>query len=140
MDYIRLYLEENMATNEDIEEYFKKLELSYEELSENVWVLNIEEQGIDNLVINHEEPILLFRIKLMDAPQKNREQFFQRLLELNASDLTHGAYALEEENVVLVDTLQSENLDLNEFEASIEALSFAAIQHYPELSGYREKK
>lgn len=129
-----------MATDKDIENYFDELELSYQKISDGVWVLNLEDQGIDNLVINHEEPIVLFRIKLMDAPEKNREQFFKRLLELNATDLTHGAYALEEENVVLVDTLQAENLDLNELSASIDALSFAAIQHYSELSSYREKK
>ena len=129
-----------MTTNKDIENYFEELELSYQKVSDGVWVLDIEEQGINNLVINHEEPILLFRIKLMDAPKKNREQFFKRLLELNATDLTHGAYALEEENVVLMNTLQSENLDLNELEASIDALSFAASQHYTELSGYRENK
>lgn len=129
-----------MATNREIENYFEELELPYQNVSDGVWVLDIEEQGINNLVINHEDPILLFRIKLMDVPRKNREQFFKHLLELNATDLTHGAYALEEENVVLVDTLQSENLDLNELEASIDALSFGAIQHYPELSGYRENK
>jgi uncharacterized membrane-anchored protein YitT (DUF2179 family) len=58
-------------------------------------------------------------------------------LELNLTDLAHGAYALEENNVVLVDTLQSEYLDLNELQASIESLAFAAVQNYEELSSYR---
>jgi hypothetical protein len=59
------------------------------------------------------------------------------MLELNLTDLVHGAYALEENNVVLVDTLQTENLDLNELQASIESLAFAAVQNYEELSSYR---
>ena len=126
-----------MATNRDIEAYFDKLKLDYKTVGEGIWVLNLEDQGIDNFVINHEPPVIVLRIKLMDIPAKNREQFFQRLLELNGTELLHGAYALEENNVVLVDSLQSEHLDLNELEASIESLAFAATQNYSELSSYR---
>ena len=126
-----------MATNTDIENYFDELELDYENVGEGIWVLNLEDQGIDNLVINHEPPIVVLRIKLMEAPEKKREQFFQQLLELNLTDLVHGAYALEGNNVVLVDTLQSEHLDLNELQASIESLAFGATQNYEELANYR---
>jgi hypothetical protein len=126
-----------MATDRDIEAYFDKLELEYKTVGEGIWVVNLEDQGVDNFVIDHEPPVIVLRIKLMDAPKKNREQFFRRLLELNGIDLLHGAYALEEKNVVLVDSLQSEHLDLNELEASIESLAFAATQNYAELSNYR---
>ena len=126
-----------MATNSEIKSFFDKLEISYDTVGEGIWVLNLEDQGIDNLVINHEPPLILFRIKLMDMPNKNREEFFGRLLELNATELVHGAYALEEENIILIDSLQSENLDINELEASIESLAFAATQHYSELSKFR---
>jgi len=126
-----------MATNSEIESFFDQLEIPYDTVGEGIWVLNIEEQGIDNLVVNHEPPLILFRIKLMGMPRKNRDQFFRRLLELNATDLVHGAYALEEDNVILIDSLQSEHLDINEIEASIESLAFAATQHYPELSKFR---
>jgi hypothetical protein len=37
-----------------------------------------------------------------------------------------------------VDSLQSENLDFNEFQASVEALSMAISTHYPILKGYRD--
>ena len=126
-----------MATNSEIESFFEELEISYDTVGEGIWVLNLEEQGIENLVINHEPPLILFRIKLMDMPSKNREEFFKRLLELNATDLVHGAYGLEEGNIILIDSLQSENLDINELEASIESLAFAATQHYAELSKFR---
>jgi hypothetical protein len=129
--------EEIMATNLDIEAYFDKLELDYKTVGDGIWILNLEDQGVSNLAISHEPPVLFLRIKLMDAPEKNREQFFQRLLELNLTDLLHGAYALEGNSVVLVDSLQSEHLDLNELQASIESLAFAATQNYEELSSYR---
>lgn len=125
-----------MASNQDIQAYFDQLELSYEQVGEGMWVLNLEDQGVDNLVINHEEPVLLFRIKLREAPKKNREIFLTQLLVMNATDLVHGAYALEGDSVILVDTLQSENLDLNELEASIDSLALAAVQSYTELASY----
>jgi hypothetical protein len=50
--------------------------------------------------------------------------------------MIHGAYALEQNNVVLVDTLESETMDLEEFRASLEAIGLALAQHYPRLSQY----
>ena len=44
-----------------------------------------------------------------------------------------GAYGLEEDNVVIVDTLQSENLDFNEFQASLDAIAMAVREHYEEI-------
>jgi hypothetical protein len=45
-----------------------------------------------------------------------------------------GAYGLEDNAVVIVDSLQSENLDYNEFQASIDAIAYAVHDHYAELS------
>jgi hypothetical protein len=74
----------------------------------------------------------------MDVPQHNREAFFRLLLELNASELIHGAYGLEDNNVVLIDTLQSEHLDLNELQATLDALLLAINQDYQKLKTFRE--
>jgi hypothetical protein len=46
----------------------------------------------------------------MPVPTTRRETFYRRLLELNATDIPHGAFGIEQENVVLIDTLQVENL------------------------------
>lgn len=54
--------------------------------------------------------------------------------------MTHGAYAIDEDNnVIIVDTLESENLDLNEFQASIDSIIMAIAQDYKELIAYIEK-
>lgn len=125
-----------MASNQEIQAYFEQLGLPYQQVGEGMWILNMEEQGVPNLVVNHEPPILLLRIKLREVPKKAREAFFERLLRMNATDLVHGAYALEGDNVVLMDTLQSENLDLNELEASIDSLALAAVESYKQLASY----
>ena len=53
----------------------------------------------------------------------------QTLLELNATDLVHGAYGLEGDEVILVDALELQDLDYSEFQASLESLSLAVTSH-----------
>jgi hypothetical protein len=51
------------------------------------------------------------------------------LLELNATDVVHGAYGLEDGEVVLSDTLELETLDFQEIQASVESIQLAASGH-----------
>jgi hypothetical protein len=74
----------------------------------------------------------------MELPNKRREEFFKLLLEINASDMIHGAYGIEDNNVVLIDTLQAENLDYNEFQATLEALMLSSTQDYQKLKAFRD--
>jgi len=77
-------------------------------------------------------------MKLMEIPKVRCEDFFKLLLELNATDMIHGADGLEGDNVVLIDTLQSEHLDFNEFQASLDALLLASTQDYQKLNAFRD--
>jgi hypothetical protein len=69
----------------------------------------------------------------MDVPQKT-DGLFKRLLQMNRT-LVHGAFVLDEEGkkVIFRDTLQLENLDKNELESSINALSIALAEYAGEL-------
>ena len=55
------------------------------------------------------------------------------MLEYNARDLVHGSYGLEGDHVVLTDTLELDNLDYNEFEASVDSITLAVASHYSRL-------
>ncbi len=50
--------------------------------------------------------------------------------------MVHGAYALDGKNVVIVDTLEGDTLDVEELQASIEAISLAVVQHHAIHSKY----
>ena len=123
-----------MATREDIEHYLVQMGHPHETIADNMWVVRDEA----NLVISYEPPLVIFRSKLMDTPKKNREAFFRLLLELNASEMIHGAYGVEGNSVVLIDTLQSEHLDLNEFQATLDALLLAVTRDYQHLKLFRD--
>jgi hypothetical protein len=74
----------------------------------------------------------------MKVPENGCLELFTKLLELNANDVLHGAYALESGNIVLVDTLEYEYTDYSELRATLDAFSLALSQHYPILSQYRD--
>jgi hypothetical protein len=58
------------------------------------------------------------------------------LLRLNATDMVHGAYAVDGKHVVIIDTLEGDTLDVEELQASIEAISVAVAQQHGMLAKY----
>jgi hypothetical protein len=126
-----------MTIREKTERYLVNLALTYEEVGAGAWLVHDEEKGLENVVVMVSEPLVLIRVKVMELPEGGREEFYEELLRLNAADLLHGAYALEGSNVILVDTLEGETMDLEEFQASLDSIGLALVQHYKVLSRYR---
>ena len=123
-----------MRTNQDIEGYLIRMGLRYEELAEGTWVIHDEYESIDNIVVTHNAPIVLFRVKLLDVPKSGDLQgLFRLLLEFNATEMVTGAYAIEGNAIVALDTLQSENMDYNEFQAVVDGLTLCISNHYDRL-------
>lgn len=127
-----------MANREDIEAYLLRAGLSFEEARENLWVVRDQSMG-ERIAIHLDEPLVLFRLKVLDLDQiERREAFFAKLLELNAEDMVHGAYGLSDGSVVLTCALRSAHLDYEEFQGTIDDFSLAMSKHYPVLAAYRE--
>jgi hypothetical protein len=126
-----------MAENK-VEQYLIDLMFTYREVEKNLWYVDDEDHGLQGVAIMLADPLVVFRVVVMDASREKRLELFTKLLELNASDMVHGAYALENEKIVLIDTLEYATLDYGEFRATLDAFSLALTQHYPILSSYRE--
>ena len=125
-----------MVTQNDIEIYLDDCGFPFESVSDGVWRVESPDNNVDNIIMSYEDPILLLRVNLMKVPDSNRESFYERLLQLNATEIPHGAFGIENDIVVLIDTLQVENLDRNELQASTDSLGFTVAQYYPELKEY----
>ena len=110
--------------------------MSHEEPQEELVVIDDEDRGIKNLVIDCEVPILILEQVIMSMPESSSD-FCKRLLQINRT-LVHGAFVLNEEGTTLLfrDTLQLENLDRNELEGSIDALSLAMAEYGGELVSF----
>jgi hypothetical protein len=124
-----------------VKQYLLEMEIPIvsEDLAEELVVVDDEDNGIKNLMIDCEDPILVMEQIIMKVPQDPGD-FFKRLLQMNR-DLVHGAFVLDEnaEFILFRDTLQLENLDRNELEATIHALSLALAEYSQELLGYAKK-
>ena len=110
--------------------------MSQEDAQEELIGIDDEERGIKNLVIDCESPILILEQVIMPMPQDSSD-FCKRLLQMNRT-LVHGAFVLDDEGTTLLfrDTLQLENLDRNELEGSIDALSLALAEYGSELVSF----
>ena len=127
------------SVKEKLESFFINLQLTYEEVGENMWLISDDENNVGYVVVYAEEELVTLRAKVMQIPSENREKYFEELLRLNA-EMVHGAYAIEEDSVILIDSLVAPTMDLEEFQASLDSTGLALAQHYPRLAKYRDKK
>jgi hypothetical protein len=131
-----------MITREDMLSFFDRLyggRGTVTELEPNLWLLKTPEDA--EVVVHYAPPVVILRVRVMELPasEPRRGELFRQLLEYNARDLVHGSYGLEGDHVVLTDTLELENLDFNEFEASFESMTLALASHLGALATYRER-
>lgn len=125
-------------TRQRIESFLRTLGLSFDELDADTWIIDDEERGVENVIVVHEEPVIIFRLKVADLPPGDHCALYEELLRLNGTDLMHGAYALEGDDlggtsVVLMNTLLSETIDIEEFQATLDAISLSVAEHYERL-------
>lgn len=126
---------------ECVKNYLSELHLTVveENAAEGLVVVDDEASGVRNLVVDCEDPILIVEQFILPVPAEPGD-LFRRLLQMNRT-LVHGAFVLDEEGqaVLFRDTLQLENLDLNELEGSIRALSLGLAEHGAELLGFAKR-
>ena len=92
-----------MLNKEDIEGYLNRLAAegdSFSELEPNLWVVKPSGALDFDVIVNYSPPVVIFRVKVMSLPSnaESRAILNHRLLELNASELVHGAYGNENNN------------------------------------------
>lgn len=126
---------------ETVKQYLHDLEIpiTQEIPEEELVIVNDEENGIKDLIIDCEDPLLIFEQVILAVPA-NPGNLFERLLKMNRN-LVHGAFVLDDEGKTIFfrDTLQLENLDLNELEGTIKALSLALFENMDELLEFSKR-
>jgi hypothetical protein len=123
-----------MITLDDLESYLIRMDVDYEEIAEGMYLVRSREEQLP-IVVHHSPPLLVLRLKVTDLPPTGtpREELYRTLLELNASDVVHGAYGLEGDELVLGLSLQLESLDYGMLQAAIESLLMAASSHMEKI-------
>lgn len=103
-----------------------------------MWLVHDPGSG-ERIVVRLTDEMVIFRVKVMELDKvKSKEKLFQKLLELNASELIHGAYGLADGAVVLACVLRLANLDYEELQGTIDDFSLALTNHYETLASFRD--
>ena len=107
---------------------------------EEIVIVNDEERGVQNLVIDCEETVLVLEQLILKLDSGENAQVCKRILQMNR-DLVFGAFVLNEEGDALLyrNTLALENLDLNELDSTISALGLGLAENGEELLSFAAK-
>ena len=121
-------------TQEDVESYLLALGRTYESAGGTLVLTSgplSSGQGSTPIAIRVQPPIVELQLSIGAPPADAGRQLalYQRLLELNATDLLHSAYGIENGEIVLTASLELENLDRNELEAVLADIDMALLRH-----------
>jgi len=116
------------------------LQLNYNIIHENkgdgIIMISKENAGIKNMILGIAPPILIMEQHIFNIKNKN-EVVYRSLLQKNR-DIVHGAFVLDEtgDKVIFRDTLQVENLDLNELEGSLNSLGLLLSEYSDQIINF----
>ncbi len=114
-----------------------QLEIKYENAKNGIFMVNSEQDGIVNLIICVAHPIVIFEQFLFEVKPDANNVVFKALLQKNR-DIIHGAFVLDDtgRKVIFRDSLQLENLDKNEFEATLNSLSLLLSEYSEQIINF----
>jgi hypothetical protein len=132
-----------MVTKEDIEGFLDRLSAdgaSHTEVEPGLWVVRPSGELDFSVVVHYSPPVAVLRVKVMTLPTNPEAlaTLSRRLLELNATDLVHGSYGIEQDSIVMTEAVELAHLDYEEFRAAFESITVALASHLRELGAYRE--
>jgi hypothetical protein len=123
-----------MKTASDLETYLISSELPHERIGDNMWVVSVDSGSMSHVVLWIDSDVVGFRLKVTDLGDKAPGPLMRKLLELNASELVHCAYGIEEDAIVLVASQLLSTFDLEEFQAILDSFGIAVSTHHSILS------
>jgi hypothetical protein len=120
-----------MNYSEKVKEYLFELgyQIEKEIPEEQIFIISNEDNAVNNMVLDCEDNLLIIEQKLVDVTVDN-PALWKKVLQANRS-LIYGAYVLDEsgKHLIFRDTLELENLDKNELEASLNALALGLVEN-----------
>ena len=108
-------------------------DIQSEDVGEELVVISDEEKGVSNLIVDCEGELLLIEQYVFSLKNPDSSEVLKRLLNINLN-IVHGALGLDDEDrVIFRDTLQLQNLAVNELESSINSLGLMMAEYAEEF-------
>lgn len=117
-----------------------QLEIKHENQKEGIFIVSNESEGIIHLIICVAHPIVIFEQFIFEIKEEGH-QVYKSLLQKNR-DIIHGAFVLDQtgRKVIFRDSLQLENLDQNEFGATINSLSVLLSEYSEQIINFSKNR
>lgn len=117
-----------------------QLNIEHENQKEGIFIVSNEPEGIFNLIICVAYPIVIFEQFIFEIKAEGT-QVYKSLLQKNR-DIIHGAFVLDDtgRKVIFRDSLQIENLNQNEFEATLNSLSVLLSEYSEQIINFSKNR
>jgi len=123
-----------------VKDYLLNLEYNIvqEDTTEELFVVENPDGGIANLIVDCEDPILIIEGLLFKYQISDENPEIYKSLLIKNREIIHGAFTLDEsgKKVIFRDTLQLENLDQNELEATLNSLEMLLSEYSEEIISF----
>ncbi|HEY4013520.1 MAG TPA: CesT family type III secretion system chaperone [Polyangiaceae bacterium] len=125
-----------MRTVNDVEAYLLRLKRQFHAVEGQAGTFLVETgEGMPPVAVRVDSPLVVLRTHIGDLKANvDPTPLFRKLLELNAEQLVHASYGLEQDHIVLSNALELENLDFNELQATLDEIDVALAEHVPVLA------
>lgn len=125
-----------MRTGKDVEGYLYRLKRRFGPVEGETATFLVETSGdMPPVALRIDPPLVVLRAHIGDVKRgTDPSALFRKLLDLNARQLVHASYGLDDDHLVLSSALELENLDFNELQAALDEIDLALAQHLPELA------
>jgi len=125
-----------MATADDLEVYLTRLARPFEKVGDQTYLVGLGAEK-PPLGVRVSAPVVVFQVDVGALPgglaPAAEARLYRRLLELNATDLVHVAYGIENGHIALDAAMDLDSLDFREVDAVLADLDLAMAKHVPEL-------
>lgn len=127
-----------MRSANDVEAYLGKMNRRFSPVEDQAGTFLVHggAQGMPPTALRVDPPLVVLRVHVGDLEGDDgaNVDLFKKLLSLNAKELVHTSFGLEERRIVLAAALELENLDYNELEATLDEIDVTLAQQVPSLA------
>jgi hypothetical protein len=123
-----------MRTVKDVEAYLDRMNRVYQRApgASETFVVSSGE-NYPPVAVLVDPPLVVLRVSIGNVPDDALE-VFRKMLQLNARELVHSSYGVDDGRILLSSALELENLDYNELEAALDEIDLALAQQVPGLA------
>jgi hypothetical protein len=124
-----------MRTEKDVEAYLLRSNRRFRAVDGQPGTFLVESgPSVPPLAVRVDPPLVVVRVHVGDVHKgKENVALLRKLLELNAKQLVHSSYGIDDDRIVLSSALELENLDYNEIQATLDEIELALAQQLPAL-------